>query len=131
MTNALLLLLISPAHPGIVPTKLDIQVVVRFSVQELDPENPGNSFVECIVRSNSSRAVSVPTVYTDRPNRGIILKGGTNRWGLWLYRWDGAKEQILVALPPNQECTVFKAPLKEILFLDPTQKKQVGWTWEA
>src|SRR5205807_1340548 len=41
-----------------------IEVRLRFSVEVLDPLNPGEAFVECIVRNKSAKAVDVPTVYT-------------------------------------------------------------------
>jgi hypothetical protein len=52
--------------------------------------------------------------------------------------WAGDKKRTSVRLEPGKEQTVFKAPLKEVLVLDPAAHKALKpterryyWTWQA
>jgi hypothetical protein len=107
--------------------KPEIQVTLRFSVTELDPTEPKDSYVECVVRNDSARSVRVPTVYNAGFDRDIILRGGA----VWLVYWGKAKKQEYATLEPGKEMSIFKAPLKALL-LDPIHQPGNGrWTWEA
>ncbi len=114
---------------------LKVKVVVRFSVTELDPQAPGDSFVECTVRNDSAKAVRVPTVYNAGFDRDMILKGDgvkSRGWGLWLVYWnEKMPKQRLEQVEPGKELTVFKAPLASVLLLQADAKNPATWTWEA
>jgi len=116
------------------PAKEDkIKIVLRFSVDELDPKNPGDAFVECVVRNQTEQAVRVPVTYTGGyENQVMTLYGGP----LTLVMWAGDKKAMFDALAPGKERSVFKAPLKELLLLDlamnkplkPAEKRYY-WSW--
>jgi hypothetical protein len=125
-----------PKAPKANPETPPIQVVVQFSVSELDPKDPKDSYLECLVRNRGKVAVRVPTVYNAGFDRDMILKGDAaekERWGLWLVSWHPKPpKQQLAALEPGKELSVFKAALKDILLLDPKAKKpEHRWEWEA
>jgi hypothetical protein len=118
--------------------RLDIKVTLRFSVAELDPENPGDSYVECIVHNRTQRQVAVPANYVGgHEDRQMILEA-KSRWPLTLVYWAGEKQARAVRLEPGKEATVFKAPLKELLLLgidklkppNPSERR-VYWSWSA
>src|SRR5262249_55799560 len=69
--------------------KLDLKVTLRFSVAELDPTNPGDSYVECIVRNNTEGAVDVPTNYTGGYQERVMILEAKSRWPLHLIQWAG------------------------------------------
>ncbi len=114
-----------------------IAVMLRFSVDELDPLKPGKSFVECVVRNGSDRAVEVPTVYTRDYEGDLILSAGA-RHGLWMIAWAEPAKQKKVLLLPGREITVFKDELRAVLLLDLNAQKPLlagektyHWTWMA
>lgn len=113
-------------------TKPEIEVTVRFSVTELDPQDPKDSYVECVVRNNSGKPVRVPAAYVSGFDRDLILKGDALGfgWGLWLVHWGGETKTRHELLEPGKELRVFKAPLKELL-LSERGKSKAAWTWEA
>jgi len=47
-----------PEEPKRIP---GVEVVLRISVEELDPFKPGDSFIECVVRNKSDQEITVPT----------------------------------------------------------------------
>jgi hypothetical protein len=130
------------ASPGIAQSAKDakpkpdprIKVTLRFSVDELDPLKPGDSFIECRVHNGSDKPIQVPTVYiggyTDRDMR---LGGGR----VELIYWAGGKErQKFVELDPGKDIVVFKERLGILLLLDPKEIKPLKpaepryyWSW--
>src|SRR5262245_19024247 len=118
--------------------KLDLKVTLRFSVTELDPENPGDSYVECIVHNHTQHQVRVPANYVGGyQDRHMVLQA-KHRWPLTLVYWAGEKQARSVRLDPGKDATVFKAPLKELLLLGidkvkPLQpsERRVYWSWSA
>jgi hypothetical protein len=118
-----------------------IEVKLRFSVAELDPLKPGDSFVECTVRNQSAKAVQVPTVYTGSWEKSdMTLTGGGGGWwnGLRLVRWAGTKKQETKLLERDREMIVYKASLREILLLDmdkaaalKPKEERWYWSWSA
>lgn len=117
--------------------KLPIKVVVRFSVQEVNPQDPKDSYLECLVSNEGKVAVQLPTLYENGFDRDMILKGDPvekERWGLWLVSKGAEKKskQKLEALEPGKERNIFKATLQDILLLDPDPKnRKLRWDWEA
>lgn len=114
-----------------------ITVVLRLSVDQLDPLKPEKSFVECVVRNGSDRAVEVPTVYTRDYEGDLVLSAGA-RHGLWMITWAGPAKQKTVLLLPGRELTVFMDELRAVLLLDLNSQKPLlagektyHWTWMA
>jgi hypothetical protein len=112
-------------------SKPAVHIDLKFSVPELDPNDPKDSFIACVIRNNSDKAIKVPAGYVPGYDRDMILKADAPNfgWGLWLVRWRGDAKPPHVLLEPGQQLSVFKASLKELLF--PEKSKQVRWTWEA
>jgi hypothetical protein len=103
-----------------------VRVTLRFSVEELDPKDPKDSLIECIVRNESKEAIKVPTTYKHGyDDRSIILNGGQ----LYLVSKNRDAKQMLVNVEPGKELTVFKAPLRELLLT--ANGKDYYWTWDA
>ena len=121
----------SATRPGDQP-KPAIQVTLRFAVAELDPRDPKDSFVECVVRNDSGKPVRVPAAYVSGFDREMVLKGDAPGfgWGLWLVRWGGETKPRHELLESGKELCVFKAPLKELLLAERGPSK-AAWTWEA
>jgi hypothetical protein len=114
-----------------------VEVTLRFSVSELDPLKPADSFVECIVRNKSDKAIQVPTVYTGG-HEGDMSLVARHYWQLALVAWAGPKEQVATLLKPATEMTIFKKELKDIFLLDMTRQKPLMpaerrwyWSWSA
>src|SRR4051794_12906853 len=79
--------------PPAVKPKPGIDVLLRVSVDVLDPLNPGESFVECVVRNKSAKAVEVPTVYV-AGHAGEMALWAVHRWDLHLIAWAGPQKQV-------------------------------------
>jgi hypothetical protein len=116
-----------PAKPD---SNAPIKVIVRFSVEVLDPKDPKDSFIEVRLKNDGKEKARVPTLYTSGFDRDIILKGGGHSWGLWLTGWGPEKKHTMVDLQPGKEVVIFKLPLGELL-LPSTTTKSGRWTWEA
>jgi hypothetical protein len=111
--------------------KLDIRVTLRFSVEEFDPKDPKDSFVECVVRNQSAAAVKVPTVYTYGAGyeQEMILKGKHQRgWDLSLINWDKEAKPVHALLEPGKELAIFKGSLRKLLL--PEGNRHI-WNWVA
>jgi hypothetical protein len=115
-----------------------IEVKLRFSVDELDSLKPGDSYIECIVRNQSKKAVQVPVGYGAGFDQPTSLH---TSWplGLRMVLWGEAKKkQQAKLLKPGEEMILFKESLKEVLLLEMTKEKPLlpkerryYWTWQA
>jgi hypothetical protein len=127
-------------------TSKRIDVRLRFSVEEIDPLKPGDSFVECIVRNGSDMAVAVPVTYSGGWSSDLLLHGtpvfGKEVFGLHhemkLVYWAGELKKETKLLKPGEELTVFKDTLNAVLVLDRTKDKPLKpkepryyWSWMA
>jgi hypothetical protein len=106
-------------------------------VEVLDPLNPGDAFVECIVRNKSTKAVNVPTAYSGGYRSDLVLYA-SGRHDLSLIWWAGSQKPEKKALAGGAEMTVFKAALKDVLLLDTVKPKALipkeerfYWSWSA
>ena len=114
--------------------KADVKVILRFSVAELDPKDPGDSHVKCIVRNEGKEAIRVPINYVGGfENRVMVMEAER----LDLVVWAGEKKAKFARLEPGKELVVFKANLKELL-LDPAMAKPLEpeerryyWSWQG
>ena len=114
-----------------------VEVVLRFSVEEFDPLKPGRSFLECVVRNKSDKAIKVPVLYSGGYDSDMVLSDGTVR-DLRLIVWAGPKDKATKLVGPGEELTIFKESLREVLLLDVTEPKALipeerryYWTWQA
>ena len=118
----------------------DVEIVLRYSVEVLDPLNPKHSYLECIVRNKSKQTIQVPTSYGGGFNASMSLQS-TERWILRLIRWGAAKpgkKEDLKPLAPGKEMTVFKNYLNDLFLLNMERDKPLKpnerrwyWTWQA
>jgi hypothetical protein len=115
------------------PKKTDVKVTLKFSVAELDPKEPGDSYVECVVRNDRKEAIRVPINYVGGFEDQVMAMHAE---GLRLVVWAGEKQAKFARLEPGKELTVFKASLKELL-LDPAmakalkpQERRYYWSWD-
>jgi hypothetical protein len=109
-----------------------IEVVLTFSIKDLDPKKPGDSFVECVVKNGSGKTIQVPAIYTGGWDQDMCLEANDLR----LVHWAADKKQTNVALEPGKGMVVFKAALIDVLLLGPDGgKKPVPteprfyWSW--
>src|SRR4051812_47951865 len=73
-----------------------IEVVLRISVEELDPLKPGDSFIECLVRNKSDQEITAPTklVGGHSPSLGLTANSKLTRLqALHLVYWAGPKKE--------------------------------------
>src|SRR5206468_1741101 len=100
---------------------------------------PDKSYVECIVRNKSARAVRVPSVYSGGYDSDVMLHVGANLYSYYkLVFWAGAKKERTQLLKPGQEMTVFKDELRAVFLLDIDKakplvpgEKRYYWSWSA
>lgn len=121
-------------------TGMNIELILNFSVKELDPKKPGESFVECVIRNKSKKPVKVPSNYAGGHRTDLTLHGST--YGgfreVWLVKWASDRKQETTVLRPGNEMVVFKDLLKDVLVLDsfdpkPLKPKEARyyWGWDA
>ncbi len=123
-----------------------IEVMLRFSVDELDPLKPEQNHVECIVRNGTDKAIEVPANYAGGWNSDLVLRAGMIYepgtfgfyHGLILVYWAAEKKKETKLLNPGAETTVFKDELKAVLLLDGFEEKRLVpkekryyWDWQA
>jgi hypothetical protein len=120
-----------------------IDVLLRIAVEELDPHNPGDSFMECVVRNKSDQEITVPTklVGGHGPSLDLVATGKLMVYyrGMHLVRWGGSKKEETAKVKPGGDIVAFKDSLKNVLLLDfeEAKKPKAGgedrytWTWQA
>src|SRR5438874_20674 len=87
-----------------------VEVVLRISVEELDPFNPGDSFIECVVRNKSDQEITAPTklVGGHGPSLDLWAEGSLIRFGgLHLVYWAGPKKEETAKVKPGAEVVAF------------------------
>jgi hypothetical protein len=114
-----------------------IEVLLRFSVEQLDPLKPENSHVECMVRNDSPMPIQVLTILTNSFDCDLSLRA-KGRHELHLVAWAGPRKQEFKTLDAGKEMTVLKALLKDVLLLEMTKdtplmpgEKRYYWAWRA
>src|SRR5262249_35304704 len=118
-----------------------VDVLLRFSVETLDPLKPDKSFVECVVRNKSKQAVRVPRYSggwgTDMMLR-VVGPGGWRFHDLHLVIWAGDTKKGTVLVNAGEEAMVFKDDLNAVLRLDLNKGKPLKpkephyyWSWSA
>jgi hypothetical protein len=124
-----------PPEPKSLP---GVEVVLRFSVEELDPLKPDKSFVECIVHNQSPKAIQVPSGLAGGFDTDMTLTSGDRSFGLRLVMWAGDKNKETKLLKPGAAMTIFKDSLRNVLLLDEEKVKPLTpkeeryyWTWNA
>jgi hypothetical protein len=114
-----------------------IEVKLHFSVEELDPLKPGDSYIECIVRNQSEKAVQAPLGYSSGFSQPTALYA-EERHQLRMVLWGDKKQAEMKLLKVGEELVVFKESLKEVFLLEMRKEKPLlpkerryYWTWQA
>jgi hypothetical protein len=110
-----------------------IEVKLHFSVDELDPSKPGESYLECKSFNGTDKAVHVPTVYAGGFEGDMSLKT-IGRYDFHLVVWAGKAKQETKLLKPGEQIIVFKDSLASVLLLSmdkdtPLKPNQERYYW--
>lgn len=119
-------------------TSKRVSVNLRFSVDVLDPLKPEKSYVECIVKNGTDKAVQVPVIYSGGYYHDDLVLTAGGQWELRLVIWAGQAKKESKLLKPGEELTVYKDSLVNVLLLDMEKGKPLKpreeryyWSWSA